>query len=70
MLGINVMTALQLLQYGNPASPDRWIGQTAGELGGGRIHRKTGKHFGHKTISVVRRELAAEQVRRWAAIVC
>jgi NADPH:quinone reductase-like Zn-dependent oxidoreductase len=30
MLGINAMTALQLLRHGNPSASGRWIGQTAG----------------------------------------
>jgi trans-2-enoyl-CoA reductase len=65
MLGINAMTALQLLRYGNPDASARWIGQTAGNSAVGEYIVKLAKHFGHNTISIVRRELAAEQVLSW-----
>jgi NADPH:quinone reductase-like Zn-dependent oxidoreductase len=66
MVGINPMTALQLLRdYGNPSMPDRWIGQTAGNSAVGEYLIKLARRFGWKTMSVVRREAAAEQVRSW-----
>jgi NADPH:quinone reductase-like Zn-dependent oxidoreductase len=66
MVGINPMTALRLLRdYGNPDAEDRWIGQTAGNSAVGEYLVKLAKHFGHRTLSVVRREAAAEQVRSW-----
>ncbi len=66
MVGINPMTALLLLRnYGNPSMPDRWIGQTAGNSAVGEYLIKLAQRFGWKTISVVRREAAAEQVRSW-----
>jgi mitochondrial enoyl-[acyl-carrier protein] reductase / trans-2-enoyl-CoA reductase len=66
MLGINAMTALQLLRrYGNPTAPNRWIGQTAGNSAVGEYIVKLAKSLGHNTISIVRREAAAEQVRSW-----
>jgi D-arabinose 1-dehydrogenase-like Zn-dependent alcohol dehydrogenase len=45
--------------------PDRWIGQTAGTSAVGEYLTKLAQRFGWKTMSVVRREAAAEQVRRW-----
>jgi mitochondrial enoyl-[acyl-carrier protein] reductase / trans-2-enoyl-CoA reductase len=64
MVGINPMTALQMLRnYGNPWMPDRWIGQTAGNSAVGQYLIKLARRFGWKTMSVVRREAAAEQVR-------
>ena len=66
MVGINPMTALQMLRnYGNPEMPDRWIGQTAGNSAVGEYLIKLARRFGWKTMSVVRREAAAEQVRSW-----
>jgi mitochondrial enoyl-[acyl-carrier protein] reductase / trans-2-enoyl-CoA reductase len=66
MVGINPMTALLLLRnYGNPSMPDRWIGQTAGNSAVGEYLIKLARRFGWKTLSVVRREAAAEQVRSW-----
>jgi mitochondrial enoyl-[acyl-carrier protein] reductase / trans-2-enoyl-CoA reductase len=66
MVGINPMTAVQLLRnYGDPSMPDRWIGQTAGNSAVGEYLIKLARRFGWKTISVVRREAAAEQVRSW-----
>lgn len=66
MVGINPMTALAMLRnYGDPSMPDRWIGQTAGNSAVGEYLIKLARRFGWKTISVVRREAAAEQVRSW-----
>lgn len=66
MVGINPMTALLLLRnYGHPEMPDRWIGQTAGNSAVGEYLIKLARRFGWRTVSVVRREAAAEQVRSW-----
>jgi mitochondrial enoyl-[acyl-carrier protein] reductase / trans-2-enoyl-CoA reductase len=66
MVGINPMTALRLLRdFGSPSSPQRWIGQTAGNSAVGEYLVKLSKHFGYRTVSVVRREAGAEQVRSW-----
>src|ERR1700737_311873 len=66
MVGINPMTALLLLRnYGDPSMPDRWIGQTAGNSAVGEYLIKLARRFGWKTVSVVRREAAAELVRSW-----
>ena len=66
MVGINPITALLLLRnYGDPSTNDRWIGQTAGNSAVGEYLIKLARRFGWKTVSVVRREAAAEQVRSW-----
>jgi mitochondrial enoyl-[acyl-carrier protein] reductase / trans-2-enoyl-CoA reductase len=66
MVGINPVTALLLLRnYGDPSMDDRWIGQTAGNSAVGEYLIKLARRFGWKTMSVVRREAAAEQVRSW-----
>jgi trans-2-enoyl-CoA reductase len=66
MVGINPITALLMLRnYGDPSKNDRWIGQTAGNSAVGEYLIKLARRFGWKTISVVRREAAAEQVRSW-----
>lgn len=66
MVGINPMTALLLLRnYGDPSMPDRWIGQTAGNSAVGEYLIKLAQRFRWKTVSVVRREAAAELVRSW-----
>lgn len=68
MLGINPMTALRLLRdHGNPNDPDRWIGQTAANSAVGEYLIKLARHFGHRTLNVVRREQAADDVRSWGA---
>jgi trans-2-enoyl-CoA reductase len=66
MVGINPMTALLMLRnFGDPSRPGRWIGQTAGNSAVGEYLIKLARRFGWKTISVVRREAAAELVRSW-----
>jgi mitochondrial enoyl-[acyl-carrier protein] reductase / trans-2-enoyl-CoA reductase len=66
MVGINPITALLLLRnYGDPSMDGRWIGQTAGNSAVGEYLIKLARRFGWKTMSVVRREAAAEQVRSW-----
>jgi NADPH:quinone reductase-like Zn-dependent oxidoreductase len=66
MVGINPMTALLMLRnFGDPSLPGRWIGQTAGNSAVGEYVIKLARRFGWKTLSVVRREAAAEQVRSW-----
>ena len=66
MVGINPMTALLMLRnYGDPARPGRWIGQTAGNSAVGEYLIKLARRLGWKTLSVVRRESAAELVRGW-----
>ena len=66
MAGINPMTALLMLRnFGDPARPGRWIGQTAGNSAVGRYVIQLARRFGWKTLSVVRRQAAAELVRSW-----
>ena len=66
MVGINPITALLMLRdYGDPGGENRWIGQTAGNSAVGEYLIKLARRFGWKTMSVVRREAAAEQVRSW-----
>jgi trans-2-enoyl-CoA reductase len=68
MVGINPMTALLLVRnFGDPSRPGRWIGQTGGNSAVGEYLIKLARRFGWKTISVVRRESAAELVRSWGA---
>jgi len=68
MVGINPMTALLLLRnFGDPVRPGRWIGQTAGNSAVGEYLIKLARRFGWKTVSIVRREAAAEMVRSWGA---
>ncbi len=58
------MTALRLLRdHGNPLTPRRWFGQTAGNSAVGGYLVKLAKHCGYRTLSVVRRQTGAEQVR-------
>jgi trans-2-enoyl-CoA reductase len=54
-----------LRNYGDPSMDHRWIGQTAGNSAVGEYLIKLARRFGWKTLSVVRREAAAEQVRSW-----
>jgi mitochondrial enoyl-[acyl-carrier protein] reductase / trans-2-enoyl-CoA reductase len=66
MVGINPITALLMVRsYGDPSMSDRWVGQTAGNSAVGEYLIKLARRFGWKTVSVVRREAAAEQVRSW-----
>lgn len=67
MIGINPMTALLLLEdYGGGSpGPGELIGQTAGTSAVGEYVVKLARLAGRPTMSVVRREAAAEQVRSW-----
>ncbi|MET0704512.1 MAG: zinc-dependent alcohol dehydrogenase family protein [Mycobacterium sp.] len=66
MIGINPMTALRLLRdYGDPSALQRWIGQTAGNSAVGEYLVKLAKHFGYRTLSIVRRAAGADLVRSW-----
>ena len=68
MVAVNPMTALLMLRnFGDPSRPGRWIGQTAGNSAVGEYLIKLAHRFGWKTVSVVRRETAAELVRSWGA---
>ena len=65
MIGINPVTAYLLLNRYVSLMPGDWIGQTAANSAMGQYIIKLAKLAGVKTLNVVRREEAAEQVRRW-----
>ena len=68
MLAINPMTALRLLRdHGDPEDPHRWVGQTAANSAVGEYVVRLASHLGHRTLNVVRRAAAADDVRRWGA---
>jgi NADPH:quinone reductase-like Zn-dependent oxidoreductase len=65
MIGINPVTAYLLLNRYVSLMPGDWIGQTAGNSAMGQYIIALAKLAGVKTLNVVRREEAAEQVRQW-----
>src|SRR6185436_9570925 len=68
MLAINPMTALRLLHdHSDPKEPRRWVGQTAANSAVGEYVVRLASHLGHRTLNVVRRDAAADEVRRWGA---
>jgi NADPH:quinone reductase-like Zn-dependent oxidoreductase len=67
MIGINSATAYLLLNRYVSLMPGDWIGQTAANSAMGQYIIKLAKLAGVKTLNVVRREEAAEQVRQWGA---
>jgi NADPH:quinone reductase-like Zn-dependent oxidoreductase len=64
MIGINPATAYLLLNRYGSLMPGDWIGQTAGNSAMGQYIIALAKLAGIKTLNVVRREEAAEQVRQ------
>lgn len=64
MIGINGVTAYLLLNRYVSLMPGDWIGQTAGNSSMGQYINKLARLAGVKTLSLVRREEAAEQVRQ------
>jgi NADPH:quinone reductase-like Zn-dependent oxidoreductase len=64
MIGINPITAYLLLSRYVSLMPGDWIGQTAANSAMGQYIVKLAKLAGVKTLNVVRREEAAEQVRQ------
>src|SRR3989440_5348178 len=64
MIGINPATAYLLLNRYVSLMPGDWIGQTAANAAMGQYIIALAKLAGVKTLNVVRREEAAEQVRR------
>jgi len=64
MIGINPVTAYLLLNRYVSLMPGDWIGQTAANSAMGHYIIALAKLAGVKTLNVVRREEAAEQVRR------
>src|ERR1700745_3297228 len=65
MIGINPATAYLLLNRYVSLMPGDWIGQTAANAAMGQYLIALAKLAGVKTLNVVRREEAAEQVRQW-----
>jgi NADPH:quinone reductase-like Zn-dependent oxidoreductase len=65
MIGINPVTAYLLLNRYVRLMPGDWIGQTAANSAMGQYIIKLAKLAGAKTLNVVRRAEAAEQVRYW-----
>ena len=65
MIGINPVTAYLLLNRYGSLMPGDWIGQTAGNSAMGQYVIALAKLAGVKTLNVVRRQEAAEQVRQW-----
>jgi NADPH:quinone reductase-like Zn-dependent oxidoreductase len=65
MIGINPATAYLLLSQHVHLMPDDWIGQTAANSAMGQYIIALAKLAGVKTLNVVRREEAAEQVRQF-----
>src|SRR5580700_4103781 len=64
MIGINPATAYLLLNRYVSLMPGDWIGQTAANSAMGQYVIKLAKLAGVKTLNVVRRKEAAEQVRQ------
>jgi NADPH:quinone reductase-like Zn-dependent oxidoreductase len=65
MIGINPATAYLLLNRYVSLMPGDWIGQTAANSAMGQYVIKLAKLAGVKTLNVVRRKEAAEQVRQF-----
>jgi NADPH:quinone reductase-like Zn-dependent oxidoreductase len=65
MMGINPATAYLLLSRYASLMPGDWIGQTAANAAMGQYIIALAKLAGVKTLNVVRRKEAAEQVRQW-----
>jgi len=65
MIGINPATAYLLLNRYVSLMPGDWIGQTAANSAMGQYVIKLAKLAGVKTLNIVRREEAAEQVRQF-----
>src|SRR5215468_4642345 len=65
MIGINPATAYLLLNRYVSLMPGDWIGQTAANAAMGQYVIALAKLAGVKTLNVVRRAEAAEQVRQW-----
>jgi NADPH:quinone reductase-like Zn-dependent oxidoreductase len=65
MIGINPVTAYLLLNRYVSLMPGDWIGQTAANSAMGQYVIALAKLAGIKTLNIVRREEAADQVRQW-----
>src|SRR5437899_4379114 len=65
MIGINPVTSYLLLNCFASLMPGDWIGQTAANSAMGQYIIALAKRAGVKTLNVIRREEAAQQVRQW-----
>ena len=65
MIGINPATAYLLLNRYVSLMPGDWIGQTAANSAMGQYIIALARLAGVKTLNVVPREEAAEEVRQW-----
>ena len=65
MIGINPATAYLLLNRYVSLMPGDWVGQTAANSAMGQYLVALAKLAGVKTLNVVRRKEAAQQVRQW-----
>jgi NADPH:quinone reductase-like Zn-dependent oxidoreductase len=65
MIGINPATAYLLLNRYVDLTAGDWIAQTAANAAMGQYVIALAKRAGVKTLNVVRRQEAAEQVRQW-----
>src|SRR5712691_10892475 len=65
MIGINPVTAYLLLNRYVRLMPGDWIGQTAANSAMGQYVIALAKLAGVKTLNVVRRQEAVDQVRQW-----
>jgi NADPH:quinone reductase-like Zn-dependent oxidoreductase len=65
MIGINPVTAYLLLNRFVSLMPGDWVGQTAANSAMGQYIIALAKLAGVKTLNVVRREEAAQQVMQW-----
>ena len=65
MLGVNPATASLLLHRYVALRPGDWIGQTAANAAMGQYIIALAKRAGVKTLNVVRRHEAVDQVRQW-----
>src|SRR5258707_858368 len=65
MIGINPASAYLLLNRYVSLMPGDWIGQTAANAAMGQYIIALAKLAGVKTLNIVRRKEAAEQVRQW-----
>jgi NADPH2:quinone reductase len=67
MFFVNPSTALIMTQAVLKVAPGQWLLQTAAGGALGRMVIRLGKHFGFRTINVVRRAEQAEELRRQGA---
>jgi NADPH:quinone reductase-like Zn-dependent oxidoreductase len=64
---VNPASALVMTQYVLKVPPGEWLLQTAAGSALGRMVIRLGKHFGFRTVNVVRRHEQAEELRRAGA---